>query len=870
MLNFKKTSAHSEISKNSKSTSRLAKTLSTTSLLTLAALAAFSAPSSAVAQTVNGVTYAPSILSPSTTGLVSVTLQNNMTTNQPARVVTFGHVFKPGDVPAGTGLTAATAAGVNVPLAMTVKATHPDGSVRHAIISLTAPAVTKNTQTVVNLSRGAAAAAPAPIKVTDIVRPGWAPEAVFKFHSPTTTMTTLNISSLVTKAITAGTAQVWINNSLVKEVRVSTPINAQMTATFDIRVSCDGQIKTDMIIANDQAFSVTKSFVYDVAVTNKGQTLFQESNLSQYPYSNWHKELWTGTTQSNVNVAFDPEYMAKAGAIAEYDFSLGVSAQSLASFDNALAAASSGPMLSSLITPWIETTGGRADIGVTTGWAANWLVSQDQGARAVMMAQANDAGSAPWHLRDAATNAPISIDLHPTAWQDPRANIAYNSTPGDTWGSPFDTTAAYNQGGWGLDTAHEPDLSFIPYLVTGNHYYIDELESEASWVSIAGHPGYRQLGKGLLYYVDQERGDAWNLRDIANASWIAPDGDPLKATFTNNLANNMANFSSTITQLHATGAEGEIEGYMPDGSGGSNWTAPWQNGYLSMVMEQQARRGNTTAQSIAAWLDQYNSGMYTHGSQGYNPFNGPGYWLFVQTPSGAGIAPNTWPQFYNFNFGTLPVPTVLQDFVNCTYCYPAYTTMSSAQIITSTGSTQALWAYAYLVANTSVLLQPTGYVMDPSWHVTPVLPDGYHLKQTDLQVVPDSGGTVTATGAHSVLTGGLGNNVLNGGNGWTLMYASSGPAVMNVGSGTTYVVAGAGENSTSATVVVNKAVAAQETIMDFNPSFDVLQIKNSGGTMPPVSSDASGNAVLTLSANHTITLLGTTPRAVTSSWVKLL
>jgi hypothetical protein len=92
---------------------------------------------------------------------------------------------------------------------------------------------------------------------------------------------------------------------------------------------------------------------------------------------------------------------------------------------------------------------------------------------------------------------------------------------------------------------------------------------------------------------------------------------------------------------------------------------------------------------------------------------------------------------------------------------------------------------------------------------------------------------------------------------------------MNAGAGTTYIIAGAGEGSTGSTTIVNAAAAAQEIIMDFNPSFDVLQVKNSSGTMPTVSADADGNAVLAVAANHTVTLLGVTPGAVNADWVQM-
>jgi hypothetical protein len=870
MPNFNQISQNIEVGANFRPTNRMTTMLASASLLTLAALTGLSAPSSALAQTVNGVTYAPTVLTPQSKGFVSIALQNNTNAKQAARVVTFGHVFAPGAVPAGSGLTA-TAAGVSVPLAMTVKATHPDGSVRHAIISLSAPAVAAGAQTFVNFALGKAAPATAAIKAADIVRPGWAPEAVFTFTSPTATTVSVNISSLVTKAITDGTAQVWLNNSLVKEVRVSTKLNAQMTATFDIRVSSDGQIKTDMIVANDEAFTVTQGFVYSVAVTNKGTTLYEQKNLSQYPYSNWHCAMWTGTTQSPLNVAFDPENMAKSGAVAEFDFSLGVDANTLTADNAALASAASGPMQSSLITTYMGTTGGRPDIGLVTAWAANYLVSQDQGAKTVMMAQADAGGSVPWHLRDAATNTSLSIALHPTTWADYRDGSNVGTTPGDLLASPFDITAAANQDGWELDQSHEPDLAFVPYLITGDHYYLDELESEASFLTLSGNPGYRLNGQALIQPWNQVRGVAWNLRDIGNAAWIAPDADPLKPAYAAVVASNVTNLQSIAAQVSAS--EGQIAGILPSSTNPS-MTAPWQNDFVQMELDALARRGITSALPVENWLNQFNAGLYTNGANGYNPLNGSGYWfnLPVTTAGTNDYMPTSYAQLYTGNFAGQPAPTVMANFPTCTFCYPAYSTMAMAETFSTTQSPASIWAYAYLVANTPVL-QQSGYVSDPSWHVTPVMPDGYHLRNADIQIIPDSSGTASITSAHGVIAGGAGTNVLNGGTGYSVLYAGTGTATINVGSGTSWVIAGAGESLGSpTTVTVNAAVAATETIMDFNPSFDRLRINNAAhaNVLPTIGSDANGNAVLTLAPNHVVTLLGVPASAVNSSWVSVL
>jgi hypothetical protein len=838
---------------------------STASTLALAGLLMVSASPLALAQSSSsGVAFAPSILAPSTQGLVSVVLENNANKPLPGqRITTFGHVFVQGAIPAGSGLTA-TVNGVAIPVDMTVKATYPDGSVRHAIVALKPPGLSTGAHSTVVLALGKAAPARLGIKTTDIVRSGYDPKVTFSFHNPATgtvTPITIDVGKLAATAITAGNAQVWLNNSLAKEVRVSTKLNPQMTATFDIRTTSDGQIRTDVIVSNDQAFVATQTYTYDVLVTNGTATLYKENGIRHYPYSDWHKEIWSGVSQSLVHVAFDPEYMAKTGAIATYDASLGVSRSALSANLTALAASNTGPLGSAFITQYMGTTGGRGDIGPVPTWTADYLVSQDQSAEAVMLANADAAGSVPWHLRDGATNEPISIDKHPTVWVDARSS----TVPADTLGSPFDYSAAGSA--WGLDTAHEADLAYVPYIVTGSHYYLDELQGEAAYLLAAVNPGYRSNSQGIFYTSSQTRGTAWNIRDVSNAAWISPDADPLKAYFLNKTANNIAEMYSLASQIHTSGIQGQTEGYFvnpyqPDNVG------PWQQDFVALTLAQDSLRGFAQAGTVAAWQQNFLMGLYTNGANGYNPLHGPAYYLNTDSTLG-GSQFTTWAQIYNGSFAGMAPLTTLDGFPDCTYCYPANAKATAAQLYNVTHSPQNLWAFAYLVANTPVLLST--YQQDPTWNITPILEDGYHLKTTDMQIAPPSGGNLSATGLHCLLAGGAGTNVLHGGNGISILYAGSGNTTMIAGLGTTYMFGGAGEGSAGSTAVVDATAIGQQIVMDFNPSINHLQINNStavgGHLATTANADLNGNAVLTLNSQHTVTLVGIPPSAVNANWV---
>ena len=67
--------------------------------------------------------------------------------------VTFGQVFRDGDVPRGTTLTA-TLNGQPVTLQVDTKATNPDGSLRHAVLTTMVPSLPGNASLPLALSTG--------------------------------------------------------------------------------------------------------------------------------------------------------------------------------------------------------------------------------------------------------------------------------------------------------------------------------------------------------------------------------------------------------------------------------------------------------------------------------------------------------------------------------------------------------------------------------------------------------------------------------------------------------------------------------------------------------------------------------------------
>jgi hypothetical protein len=143
--------------------------------------------------------------------------------------------------------------------------------------------------------------------------------------------------------------------------------------------------------------------------------------------------------------------------------------------------------------------GGRADLAPYPDWAARYFVHRDPAYREFILRNGDLAGSWPVHLREADSQM-VSFDRKPNFWLDARA-VPFGTGPlGDLKATGPATP----------DNAHVPSLAYVPYLLTGDRYYADEMKFWAYYVLISTWPGMgnadRKGSRGLLV---QNRSAAW-------------------------------------------------------------------------------------------------------------------------------------------------------------------------------------------------------------------------------------------------------------------------------------------------------------------------------------------------------------------------
>ncbi len=558
--------------------------------------------------------------------------------------VTVGQVFAKGDVKAGESLTA-TFKGVATPLQADVKARHDDGSVRHAVITAVLPQLAAGETAQLQL-------APTPISSTlggarpdSLLASGF--QAVVKLTIGGVAYSVDAAQLLASKPYTT-----WLAGPLVNEWQVSGPLMAgavahpHLSARFAIRsyslptAARPLATRVDITLENNWAYEPDpKNVTYDVEVLVNGERKFSKAALTHFHHARWRKVFWTGV-EPPVHVRHDIGYLLGTRAVPNYDRQVVPSQTALAKLKSDWDAADSGPMAMPLVTKYMPTTGGRPDIGLQHAWAALYVLSMDARARQVTLGLGDLAGSWPVHYRDKNTDQVISIVDYPYVRDVRISSDSYNPVTKKYEDMPrcTSTEAGACTTPYTPDTAHQPSFAYLPYLLTGDSYYLDELHFWANWNLVTMNPYYRSLAKGLLK-GNQVRGQAWTLRTLGHAAYITPDAHPMKAYFNQVLQNNL-DFYNTTFAGSATNQLGFIDNTATSyavayggPTGANTGIAPWQDDFFTSAVGHLHELGFAGAKPIFEWKARFPIGRMM--ASGYCWIDGAVYALMVRPSASA-------------------------------------------------------------------------------------------------------------------------------------------------------------------------------------------------------------------------------------------
>ena len=359
--------------------------------------------------------------------------------------------------------------------------------------------------------------------------------------------------------------------------------------------------------------------------------------------SRWSQTFWLGgTPQPEVNIDNNLAYLESTRFIPNFDPAITVPASAIATeyseWTHPAHDLYDGSWDGGLWQDGMNSPGARQEIGPYPTWDVLSLYTGDWRMRQMSLGMANLAGAFPANLRetdpskrlgraDATGLAPetglghvVSITDRQTLTTYTEGLLAYSYTkPADAVRivGPLDLNQP-----WEFGTAHEPQPYFVPYLLTGDPYWLDGMYMWAGYSAAAGinSPTSAQ-GRGpdgTYGAINGElRGSAWVGRNRAEVAFIAPDGAPEKAYFTYLMNDALARWEGVFA-LAGTPYDGTAE-KLWGASTGDPWTTnagPVAGKAPTMHNWESNGDPGPNAAKNATILENVDSGAYISGAVG--------------------------------------------------------------------------------------------------------------------------------------------------------------------------------------------------------------------------------------------------------------
>jgi len=575
--------------------------------------------------------------------VVTDSVVSQSTQTQTRVPVTFGQVFKAGDVPANATVLA-TLNGQSIPLQVDAKATNPDGSLRHAVLTAMVPSLPGGGTLPLALSAGSPSASMAngtPVSLSQLLATGYDASVSVNLGGTTYSVNARGLLQAADLSGACGTWKTqcdqWLSGPLASEWVVNGPVTSSAGSAYpNLRIyfavrayagSTPGtvaSVRTDIIVENTNAFAAQAQPQYTATLTS-GSASYTSPALTQYTATRWHKLLWWNNAQPQVYLQQDTQYIQNSMAVSRYQV-----LQPNAGFLDGVRQ-SCAPLDNCDQTKAMSNVGAQPGIGPLPRWTSVYITYPDVRAYNWMLANTDALGTYGIHYRDAATGWPVSIQKHPyvtiAGWAYANRMVQQGSTKAALYGPDLlpgcvnnavvtgCTTAGYRTGNpYSWNNEHQPAESYVPYMVTGDYYYMSELAFGASMNELWASETYRGFNQFLIGPSHGAmRAEAWTLRDMAEAAYLLPDGYPLKAEFTASVEDSLNDWNTRYTNnpnanpLHVidSGAVYSMNG------GTHNGVAPWQHNFLTWAAGHAAELGFAGAASFRNWLAKFEIGLMT-------------------------------------------------------------------------------------------------------------------------------------------------------------------------------------------------------------------------------------------------------------------
>jgi len=445
---------------------------------------------------------------------------------------------------------------------------------------------------------------------------------------------------------TGSKGKAWLDGPVAKEQDIALPLiskttgepHPQLSARLHLRSYPSARAsRADVVLENGWAYAPgPRNYTYDIAIRRNGAAVYSHANVNHTHHARWHTLIWSEGFDEPAVTHHIPTLL-DSRAVPHFDPRLSIAEGSLQQDAQALAKTDTGPLGTAQVTLYMPTTGGRADIGPLPRWAVIYLLTMDPRARTILFANADAGAGIPIHYRDRKTDLPVSLDDHPTVVMGPGRPNSPDAFPAVVIG---DTP-------WTPQIAHHPSLAYLPYLLSGDLFYLEEVTYWADWVLASVDPGYREGAKGLIA-ANEVRGQAWSLRTLGEAAVILPDNHPMKAYFNDRLRGNIAWYLKHFVN-NPDPEQSPVLGIIPkpDDPG---IMSPWQQDYLFLAVGHLAEQGIPGAEEILRWLARFSIGRWTSDTAGFCHQMAPAYYIKIRdsnkrfSPSLRDLFTLNWPE----------------------------------------------------------------------------------------------------------------------------------------------------------------------------------------------------------------------------------
>ena len=145
------------------------------------------------------------------------------------------------------------------------------------------------------------------------------------------------------------------------------------------------------------------------------------------------------------------------------------------------------------------------------------------------------------------------------------------------------------------DNAHQPSIAYIPYLLTGDRYYAEEMAFWANYALLKTSPessqrNFDEFGSGadgILGNNNETRGTAWALRNLVDAAAYYPDG-LVRNYFGEKVTNNLQWLDNYVNNQPATNPlKIPWIGFRPE----PGMVAMWEMNYVAWAIDRANKQG---------------------------------------------------------------------------------------------------------------------------------------------------------------------------------------------------------------------------------------------------------------------------------------